>query len=90
MSAAAGLFALGCAVSALAPAMPEVLAGRILQGLGGGGLVSIGADKVEKVRWYAAMRALRADSSLKVRAQAAIILGQRGATEAVGAAVLVP
>lgn len=33
----------------------------------------------------AAMRALRGDSSLKVRAQAAIILGQRGATEAVGA-----
>lgn len=32
----------------------------------------------------AAMRALRSDSSLKVRAQAAIILGQRGATEAVG------
>lgn len=33
----------------------------------------------------AAIRALRGDSSLKVRAQAAIILGQRGATEAVGA-----
>src|SRR5512145_2180849 len=33
----------------------------------------------------AAMRALRSDSSLKVRAQAAIILGQRGAREAVGA-----
>lgn len=33
----------------------------------------------------AAVRALRTDSSLKVRAQAAIILGQRGASEAVGA-----
>src|SRR5512137_2084346 len=33
----------------------------------------------------AAVRALRSDSSLKVRAQAAIILGQRGAREAVGA-----
>jgi hypothetical protein len=33
----------------------------------------------------AAMRALRSDSSLKVRAQAAIILGQRTAREAVGA-----
>lgn len=33
----------------------------------------------------AAVRALRSDSSLKVRAQAAIILGQRGAVEAVGA-----
>jgi hypothetical protein len=33
----------------------------------------------------AAIRALRSDSSLKVRAQAAIILGQRGANEAVGA-----
>lgn len=33
----------------------------------------------------AAIRALRSDSSLKVRAQAAIILGQRGASEAVGA-----
>jgi hypothetical protein len=33
----------------------------------------------------AAIRALRSDSSLKVRAQAAIILGQRQATEAVGA-----
>jgi predicted MFS family arabinose efflux permease len=41
MAAAAGLFALGCAVSALAPAMPEVLAGRVMQGLGGGGLVSM-------------------------------------------------
>ncbi|HSM92123.1 MAG TPA: HEAT repeat domain-containing protein [Anaeromyxobacteraceae bacterium] len=33
----------------------------------------------------AAIRALRSDSSPKVRAQAAIILGQRGAEEAVGA-----
>lgn len=33
----------------------------------------------------AAIRALRSDSSLKVRAQAAIILGQRSAAEAVGA-----
>lgn len=41
MTAAAALFGLGCAVSAVAPAMAEVLAGRVLQGLGGGGLVSM-------------------------------------------------
>lgn len=41
MGIAAGLFALGCAVSAMAPAMWLVLAGRLLQGLGGGGLMAL-------------------------------------------------
>lgn len=41
MAVAAVLFALGCAVSAIAPAMWVVLAGRLLQGLGGGGLMAL-------------------------------------------------
>lgn len=41
MGIAAGLFALGCSVSALAPDMWVVLAGRLLQGLGGGGLMAL-------------------------------------------------
>lgn len=35
------IYALGCAVVALAPSMPVVLVGRILQGLGGGGLMGL-------------------------------------------------
>lgn len=41
MAAAAFLFALGCGVSAVAPTMWVVLAGRLLQGLGGGGLMAL-------------------------------------------------
>ncbi|MCG8360404.1 MAG: MFS transporter [Kiloniellales bacterium] len=41
MAAAAIIFALGCAISAVAPAMWVVLAGRVLQGLGGGGLMAL-------------------------------------------------
>jgi MFS family permease len=41
MSAAALLFGLGCALSALAPSMGLLLVGRALQGLGGGGLVAM-------------------------------------------------
>ena len=41
MCAAALLFALGCAVAALAPRMEVLLAGRLLQGLGGGGLMAL-------------------------------------------------
>lgn len=37
MSLAAVMFGLGCLLSALAPSMPVVLAGRLFQGLGGGG-----------------------------------------------------
>lgn len=40
MALAATVFALGCVVSALAPSMPVLLAGRLLQGFGGGGLVA--------------------------------------------------
>jgi MFS family permease len=42
MAAAACVFALGCAASALSPSMQGVLVGRALQGLGGGGLVALG------------------------------------------------
>ncbi len=41
MTAAACLFAAGCALSALAPEMWLLLAGRLLQGLGGGGLMAL-------------------------------------------------
>lgn len=41
MSAAALLFAGGCLTSALAPSMETMLGGRVLQGLGGGGLLSM-------------------------------------------------
>lgn len=41
MGIAATLFAVGCAVSASAPSMWVVLAGRLLQGLGGGGLMAL-------------------------------------------------
>lgn len=41
MAVAALTFAVGCVVSALAPVMWVVLVGRLLQGLGGGGLVAM-------------------------------------------------
>ncbi len=41
MSLAACLFGAGCVVSAMAPEMWVVLAGRLMQGLGGGGLVAL-------------------------------------------------
>lgn len=41
MAAAALLFASGCLVSALAPSMWVLLLGRVMQGLGGGGLVAL-------------------------------------------------
>ena len=41
MAAAACLFAAGCAASAVAPEMWILLAGRLLQGFGGGGLMAL-------------------------------------------------
>jgi len=41
MSVAALIYALGCAVSALAPDMSVMLAGRLLQGLGGGWMMAL-------------------------------------------------
>ena len=41
MIAAATLVGLGCVISAAAPSMPVLLAGRVAQGLGGGGLTSL-------------------------------------------------
>lgn len=41
MTLAGLLFAIGCLVSAFAPTMPALLAGRLLQGLGGGGLMAL-------------------------------------------------
>ncbi|WP_422364733.1 MFS transporter [Pelagibius sp.] len=41
MAAAAVLFAAGCAASALAPEMWVLLAGRLFQGFGGGGLMAL-------------------------------------------------
>ena len=41
MAIASVVFAGGCLISALAPAMPILLFGRLLQGLGGGGLTAL-------------------------------------------------
>jgi MFS family permease len=41
MCAAAAVYALGCAASALAPSMDVMLAGRLLQGLGGGAMLAL-------------------------------------------------
>lgn len=41
MVASAMTFAIGCALAALAPVMQVLLVGRLLQGLGGGGLVAL-------------------------------------------------
>ncbi|PWR20579.1 MFS transporter [Zavarzinia compransoris] len=41
LSAAAGLYGLGCAISALAPDMAVMLAGRACQGFGGGAIVAL-------------------------------------------------
>ena len=41
MALAALLFSLGCVFAALAPTMPVVLLGRLMQGIGGGGLVAL-------------------------------------------------
>jgi MFS family permease len=41
MVASAALFGAGCAMAALAPRMEVLLAGRLLQGVGGGGLVAM-------------------------------------------------
>ena len=40
MSVAAAVFGIGCLISTFAPSMPVMLGGRVLQGLGGGTLVS--------------------------------------------------
>ncbi|MBO6719530.1 MAG: MFS transporter [Rhizobiaceae bacterium] len=41
MAGAALVYLAGCAISALAPTMPVMLFGRVLQGLGGGGLMAL-------------------------------------------------
>ena len=41
MSVAAALFGLGCLLSAVSPTMGVVLIGRVMQGLGGGGMVAM-------------------------------------------------
>jgi len=49
MALAACLFAFGCAVSALAPEMWVLLAGRLLQGFGGGGLMALSFVSVSRL-----------------------------------------
>ncbi|MEQ9638918.1 MAG: MFS transporter [Alphaproteobacteria bacterium] len=43
------LYAAGCVVSALAPDMPTMLAGRVPQGLGGGGMLALSFVGVERL-----------------------------------------
>lgn len=65
MSMAAALFGFGCILSAVSPTMPLLLAGRALQGLGGGGLVAMGFVAVSLIfpsRYIA--RAMAAVSTL--------------------------
>ncbi|MEM9348708.1 MAG: MFS transporter [Pseudomonadota bacterium] len=49
MALAALMFGLGCLISALAGNMPVVLMGRVLQGMGGGILVSIASIAVREI-----------------------------------------
>ncbi|WP_119392912.1 MFS transporter [Taklimakanibacter lacteus] len=49
MVIAALLFMAGCIVCALAPTMPWFLAGRLLEGFGGGGLVALAFVSVERL-----------------------------------------
>lgn len=48
-SVSALVYATGCAISALAPAMEVMLLGRLAQGFGGGGLVAVAFIAVEKL-----------------------------------------
>ena len=41
MAVAAVVFAAGCALAVVAPSMPVLLAGRVVQGVGGGGLIAL-------------------------------------------------
>ncbi len=65
MSMAAALFGLGCILSAVSLTMPLLLAGRALQGVGGGGLVAMGFVAIGQIfpRRYIA-RAMAAVSTL--------------------------
>jgi len=49
MVVAALLYAAGALVSAIAPSMPQFLAGRLVEGLGGGALVSLAFVSVERL-----------------------------------------
>lgn len=49
MAIAALLYAAGALISAVAPSMPQFLAGRLIEGLGGGALVSLAFVSVERL-----------------------------------------
>jgi MFS family permease len=51
LMAASGLFGIGCVIAALAPHMPVLLAGRFIQGTGGGLLLSLCYLAIQ--RWFA-------------------------------------
>jgi MFS family permease len=49
MMAAAACYGIGCAISALSPSMAVMLLGRVLQGLGGGGLMALVYVAIEAI-----------------------------------------
>jgi MFS family permease len=49
MAGAAAIYCLGCIIAALAPAMPVLLLGRLIEGLGGGGLVAMAFVATERL-----------------------------------------
>ena len=49
MVTAAAVYLLGCVISALAPAMPVMLMGRLVQGAGGGGLMALALISVSRL-----------------------------------------
>ena len=70
---AATVFALGCLVSAAAPEMPILLAGRLLQGIGGGGMTALAF--IATARLFPARLTARVMAAISVLWGASAFLG---------------